>query len=274
MPAPAGGALPMTLANTVVFQSYRTHAVPGWITHCMASVKQWAIDHGHDYCFVGDDFLQLAPDWYRAKAGGEICPVTDLCRLLLARQLLGRGHQRAIWIDADMLVFRPEGLQLPLREGFAFTHEVWIEADRSGQVAPSHRVNNSIALFARDNPQLDFFIDACLRIASAREKLSKLDVGTSFLSSLRGILPFPLVEGVATLSPMLMRDIASGETSRLAMLAHAHAQPLVCANLCASLERWNGGSDGAAVYDSVVERLLGSHGDVLNRFRDDATTPA
>lgn len=257
----------MNLAKTVVFQSYRTHAVPAWITRCMASVKSWALQHGHDYCFVDDDMLALAPAWYRTKAGSEICPVADLGRLLLARQLLARGHERAIWIDADMLVFRPEALELTLDAGYAFTHEVWVAHDRAGAVTASHRVNNSIAMFARHNPQLDFFIDACLRIAHAQPRLGKLDVGTRFLSDLRGILPFPLIEAVATLSPLLMLDLAHGESMHLDVLRRAQPQPAACANLCASLENWAAGdrATAAAIYDEVVERLLDSRGEVLNR---------
>lgn len=263
----------MNLARTVVYQSYRTHAVPAWIARCMASVKAWALQHGHDYCFVDDDIIALAPDWYRAKAGTEICPVTDFGRLVLARQLLARGHELAIWIDADMLVFRPEALELTLDAGFAFTHETWVAHDRSGQVTAAHRVNNSIAMFARDNPQLDFFIDACLRIAQAQPRLGKLDVGTRFLSELRRILPFPLIETIATLSPLLMRDLARGESAHLDVLRRAQPQPAACANLCASLEDWATGDRAAAsaMYDAVVERLLASRGEELNRS---ASTPA
>lgn len=249
--------------KTVVFQSYRTHDVPAWIERCMASVKDWATLRGHDYCFTGDDFLGLAPDWYRAKAGSELCPVTDLCRLIRARQLLAGEHDLAIWIDADLLVFQPEALHLALDEGYAFTHEVWIAPDPAGRVTASHRVNNSIAMFARRQPQLDFFIDACLRIARAQPVLGKLDVGTRFLGNLRRVLPFPLIEGVATLSPLLMHGIAQGATRHSALLAREHAHPIAGANLCGSLELRNPGSADDSLYDRVIERLLAGRGDVF-----------
>ena len=258
----------MTVARSVVFQSYRTHDVPAWIQRCLVSVKQWAGSHGHDYRFLGDEFLELAPAWYRAKAGNRLCPITDLSRLLLARQLLAGGYDLAIWIDADMLVFRPDELILSLPQGFAFTREVWTGIDRSGHMATLLRVNNSIMLFARNNRHLDFFIDACLRIARASPMLGKLDVGTHFLTGLRTILPFPLVRGVATLGPMLLRHIARSESRYLEIYARAQGQPVVCANLCASMEG-DGQIATRSTYDKVIERLLDSRGDVLNRYLAD-----
>lgn len=250
----------------MVFQSYRTHDVPTWIQRCLASVRQWAANHGHDYHFLGDEFLALAPAWYRRKANGELCAIADLSRLLAARQLLEQGYDLAIWVDADMLVFRPDELILSLPQGFAFTREVWVGIDGSGQMATSLRVNNSIVLFARNNQHLDFFIDACLRLARATPKLGKLDVGTQFLTRLRAILPFPLVRGVATVGPMLLRHIAHGEPRYLKAHAHAQGQPVVCANLCASME---GQITARPLYDAVADLLLASRGDVLNRFLTD-----
>jgi hypothetical protein len=255
----------MTVARSVVFQSYRTHDVPAWIQRCQASVKQWAGSHGHDYRFLGDEFLELAPAWYRAKAGDQLCPITDLSRLLYARQLLAQGYDLAIWIDADTLVFRPDELILSLPQGFAFTREVWTGLDRTGHMVTSVRVNNSITLFARNNQHLDFFIDACLRIARASPRLGKLDVGTHFLTGLRAILPFPLVRGVATLGPMLLRNIARGESRDLEIHARAQGHRVVCANLCASMEG-DGQIATRPTYDKVIERLLESRGGVLNRY--------
>lgn len=253
----------MAHAPTVVFQSYRTHDVPPWIGRCLASVKQWALGHGHDYHFVGDEFLALAPDWYRAKAGTELCPVTDLARLLLAKQLLAHGYELAIWIDADVLVFDPAAMALSIPRGFAFTDEIWVYPGPTGTPVVERNVNNSLTLFARQNQHLDFFIDACYRIARARPQLGKCAVGTNFLSNLRRILPFPVVEIAATLSEPMLREIADGERATF-LAAHGHelTQPVVCANLCASLAHGD-----ATVYERAVERLLATRGAVLNRYR-------
>lgn len=266
----------MKQASTVVFQSYRTRNVSGWIARCLTSVRQWAIQSGHDYHFVGDEFLTLVPNWYRAKAGPEICPVTDLARLLLARELLSRGYELAIWMDADVLVFDPDAMRLNLTRGFAFTHETWVYAGPSGKPVVEHKVNNAITLFARQNRHLDFFIDACLRIARAREQLGKFAVGTHFLSNLRRILPFPLVQIAGTLSAPLMREIAQDDRSDfLAVHGQALPQAIACANLCASLA-WRDALGGLpeVIYEQAIERLLASRGEILNRHRTPQTAPA
>lgn len=265
----------MTPAKTVVFQSYRTHDVPDWIARCLASVKQWALGQGHDYHFADDAFLALAPDWYRAKAGAGICPVADLARLLLARQLLSRGYDLAIWIDADVLVFNPDAFELVLPQGFAFTHEIWVYAGPTGAPVVEHNVNNSLTLFARQNMHLDFFIDACLRIARDRAQLGKCAVGTNFLTSLRRILPFPLVQVAATLSPPLLREIATGDgTDFLALHGRELTRDAACANLCASLVQTAGAGIDARTCGQAIERLLASRGEILNRYRAQQVAPA
>lgn len=259
----------MPHATTVVFQSYRTRDVPGWIAQCLTSVQQWARSRGHDYHFVGDEFLALVPDWYRAKAGAEICPVADLARLLLAKELLARGYELAIWIDADVLVFRPEAMALSLEHGFACAHEFWLTHDATGQAKVAHGVNNAVMMFARDSVQLPFLIDACLRIARAKPQLGKLDVGTHFLCGLRNLMPFPLVQCLATLSPAMLRALADRDGATIAAYAKALPRPSACANLCASLAH-----DATALHAQVVEQLLASRGAVLNRDRTQPTAHA
>ncbi len=255
--------------KAIVYQSYRRENVPAWMQQCMDSVRDWARQSGHDYHFSGDEFLALAPDWYRRKAGQEICPVTDLSRLLLAREFLAGPYELAIWLDADVLVFRPDAMQLSLPQGFAFTHEMWTHLGAHAEPVITHKVNNSVMLFARNNVHLGFFIDACLQIAHHRTRLGKFDVGTDFLSRLRNILPFPLLESVGMLSPPLMADIVNGESRFLAHYGHALPQALACANLCASLQGQDipHFSTDNSTYETVVSRLLETRGDIINRER-------
>ena len=53
--------------KTLVYQSFRTSDVPGWVTRCMKSVRGWAADRGFDYQFFDNRFFEYAPDWYREK---------------------------------------------------------------------------------------------------------------------------------------------------------------------------------------------------------------
>jgi len=91
--------------KTVVYQSYRTRDVAPWLATCQASVRDWAARAGHDYRHYGDELFDRVPDWYRAKAGSLVLPVSDLARLVLARELLAEGYDRTVWVDADLLVF-------------------------------------------------------------------------------------------------------------------------------------------------------------------------
>jgi hypothetical protein len=255
--------------KTVIYQSYRTTNVPNWINSCMQSVKVWADLNAFDYRFYDDVFFEYAPDWFRDKANHEICPITDLARLVAAKQLLSEGYQRTIWVDADMLVFDPSNLSIDLHQDFTFCHEIWLYTDSNDGNQIIHRVNNSMTVFCANNVHLDFFIDAALRIGKYSTSIGKLDIGTNFLSTLRSILPFPLLENVGILSPVLMNEIYLDKPNRLLNYAHALRLPLACANLCASLQNQNiqGVFVDSAIYDNVVKRLLVTQGNVINQHR-------
>lgn len=255
--------------KTVVYQSFRNKDVPGWITVCMTSVKAWAEMQGFDYRFYDDGFLARAPDWFRQKAAGQVCPVTDLARLVVAKELLSQGWQRTVWVDADMLVFDPKALQITAQSGFALCLELWLYTDDMGVRRISQRVNNSIAVFCAGSLHLDFFIDACVRIGRQREQIGKLDVGTTFLSPLRQILPFPLLTQAGMLSPAFMAEIAGGPAAGVAEYMQALPGPLASVNLCGSLQGQpvHGVIADDALYDAAVERLLATRGGVLNGLR-------
>lgn len=254
--------------KTVVFQSYRTERQPDWIKTCMASVRSWADMRGYEYRFEDDSFLDLAPAWYRERSAGEMCPVTDLARLVMARQLLADGWERTIWVDADVLVFAPHLLSVDGLRDFALCLEVWPSVDAGGQLHCSQRTNNSISVFTRENRQLDFLIDACHRIALSKPRLGKLDVGTAFLTGLGRILPIQLIANAGTFSPAIMCDIASGEDRFLPAYAAHLPAPLVCANLCHSLvgEAIDGWQADDEVCAAVIEKCLATQGAVVNRW--------
>lgn len=259
-----------TPMKTVVYQSYRTTHVPVWIELCMKTVRAWADANGYEYQFIDDRLFNYAPPWYREKAGGEICPVTDLARLVVAKELFAQGYENTVWVDADMLIFAPERLDVRIPNGFAFCHEIWVSPDQQGLAAGSHKINNSITAFAKNNVHLDFFIDACQRIAYSKVQLGKMDVGTAFLSQLGAILPIPLFTNVGMFSPFMMGDIEAGTEQYLKCYAQHMAAPLACANLCGSLLGLASHPVTKAMderlYETVIEKCLLSKGDVINRF--------
>jgi hypothetical protein len=253
--------------KTVVFQSYRTSGVAGWIKTCMASTKAWAESRGFDYRFLDDSFFDLVPHWYRERCAGEVCPLTDLARLVAARKFLRAGYERTVWVDADVIVFAPAALDVEVDGGFAFCLEIWTSAGDNGEPQFDQRINNSVSVFTRDTQQLDFFIDACLRIARNKERLGKLDVATRFLSGLSALMPMPVLPNAGTFSPLLVRDIADGKETFVREYARVLPRPLAAANLCGSLA--GSPMDGATVrdedFDKAIDLLMRTGGDIVNR---------
>jgi hypothetical protein len=245
--------------KTVVYQSYRTSNVPAWISRCMGTVQQWAAAHGFDYRFIDDQLFSYAPEWYRQKVSDNILPVSDLARLVLARQFLREGYARTVWIDADCVVFRPKQFSIDVTEDYAFCHELWVVPAAGSQWTGHVRVNNAITIFVEPNDFLDFYIHACKVIVQKKSGLDNLDVGTRFLTGLHKLMPFTLIRQVGAFSPILMAELGLG---RVAAVLQAYTRgcgsPIHAANLCSSFR--NTCADGVSMnddlYNSVVENLL------------------
>ena len=254
--------------RTIVYQSYRTTHVPAWIELCMQTVRSWATSNEFEYQFIDDRLFNYVPPWFFQKTGKEICPATDFARLAVAKELLAHGFDRTIWVDADIVVFAPDLMAMDITNDFAFCHEVWAVPDENDQAVCEHRVNNSITVFTKSNIHLDFFIDACLRIAHNKPQLGKCDVGTVFLSQLRAILPFRLLSNVGMFNPYVMSDISNGTEQFLRSYAQHMPAPLACANLCSSLLgiQLPGITADNRFYEGVLEKCLKTKGDIINQF--------
>jgi hypothetical protein len=105
---------------TVVYQSYRSSGSPAWIDRCLASVREWAEARAYHYVFVGDELFDLVR-LGTGKESGQILPITDLARLELAARFLAEGYERAVWIDADVLVFNPQRFEINVNNSFTFS---------------------------------------------------------------------------------------------------------------------------------------------------------
>jgi hypothetical protein len=62
----------------------------------MESVASWAKAQGHDYRFYGDEIFDKLPKWYLDACKGHKWPMSDLARLLAARELLASGYTHVI----------------------------------------------------------------------------------------------------------------------------------------------------------------------------------
>jgi hypothetical protein len=256
-------------SDTVVFQSFRTRDVPPWIDACMASVRGWCERRGLVYDFMDDAFLELVPEWYARKADHHIYLVADLARLVAAQRHLDRGFRRAVWIDADVLIFDPDRFDLDVRSDHAFCAEVWIMMDGAGVERAHRRVNNAISVYDRDNPFLPFYLHACQQIVrNLPSPVPPLSVSTRFLTELHPQLGFELVPNAGLLSPHVQAALHAGLDTTLRLLMEQHGGPLYAANLCAHFrDRETGGvclSDED--FETTVEQLLRSGGESLNRL--------
>jgi hypothetical protein len=254
--------------STIVYQSYRTSAVPLWIARSLATVRRWAESRGHAYTLIDDALFERVPPWFRDKVAGDKVIMSDLARLVCAKELL-QQHDRAIWVDADVVVFDPDGLTLAVEAPFAFCREAWLSRSAEGQLSCSTRVNNMVAVFARQSPILDFYIHACETIVrEATGPVARLDIGTRFLTVLQHACPLPLLSEVALLSPVLLDAIARGEERLVKLYMERLGVPVRAANLCASFrgQRVDGVTVDDRLFATVVDRLVSSRGEALNRF--------
>ncbi len=244
--------------KTVVFQSYRTTGVAAWIARCMESVRAWAAANDFEYRFIDDRLFDYAPPWYRQKAEHNKLLVTDLARLLAARELLAAGYERTVWMDADLLIFDPRPASFELADGYAFCREVWAwrNADGTPLLLPD-RANNSVSIFDRGNVVLDFLIYAAQALMrNSPGQPHPTAVSTQLLSALNERMGLPLLRHFGMLSPFVMRALVEGDEGYLRTYMARVGEPLVAANLCGSFA-------DAANHGTT---LLETRGAALNRF--------
>lgn len=243
---------------TLVYQSYRTHNVPDWISRCLESVKEWTAEKGYDYKFIDDEMFEYAPSWYREKVEDNVQLVSDLSRLILARRFLKEGYSRVIWMDADLLIFDPDNFVLETTEGAHFCREIWIDADPAGNIIHQEKINNSVSIFHQNNALLEFYTDACLKLVKEKERTPPVLVGTSFLTSLHKIYPFPEIRNVGIISPALVHDLLKNQNRHILKYVEWHGADIYAANLCGSKKEhvFGGVEINDRAMGTVVEKLI------------------
>ena len=251
--------------KTIVYQSYRTTNVPHWIDRCMRSVRSWAQRVDFEYRFIDDRLFDYLPDWYRRAASTNILVLTNLARLLVARELLAAGYERTIWIDADILVFGEDAFRIDVSEQFAFVREVWMTT-RSGATVKAHQVNNSISVFTLGNCFLEFGIWAHEQLVRDGTRVHSHGTTSRLLTALHQAAPMPLLDDVGLFSPPVMRDLLGGNGTLVAEYAAAHGAPIHAANLGASLSgtSFNGITLTPKDFDATIDLLESTRGRALN----------
>lgn len=266
--------------KTIVYQSYRTHNVPSWINTCMQTVKKWATLKGFDYEMIDDKLFDYVPDWYKEKAQGKIQPISDLARLELAKQFLLKGYERTVWIDADILIFQPEKLNINNREEYLFCREAWIELEagstvEESKIVCSSKIHNALTIFTQNNSFLDFYIYVCKEIVNNNQgKLSSIEVGTRFLTNLHQIFPLHLFNNIGLFSPLNMYALAQEKRYFTQEYVRLLGFPIYGANLCASFRNtsYQGIDMNDQVYEIVIEKLLETKGELVNQYFEQLVT--
>lgn len=260
--------------KTIVYQSYRTYDVPAWISTCMQTVKDWAMLKGFDYQMIDDKLFDYVPDWYKEKAQGQIQPISDLARLELAKEFLLKGYERTVWIDADILIFQPEKLNINTTEEYLFCQEAWIELEsgstvESGKIVCSSKVHNALTVFTQNNKFLDFYIYVCKQIVKNNQgRLSSIEVSTRFLTNLHQFFPLPLFTNMGLFSPINMYAIASEKNYYTQEYVKLLGSPVYAANLCSSFRNKNyqGIDMNDKLYEIVIGKLLETKGELVNQY--------
>lgn len=255
--------------KTIVYQSYRTQEVPAWINRCMETVRDWAKMSGFDYEFIDDRLFDFVPKEYLEKVRRNICMVSDLARLVIAREYLNKGYARTIWVDADVIIFNPNKFIIDVSREFAFCREIWVHIDSASKLVFTEKVNNSVTVFTGGNTFLDFYIYAIKSmVQNKKEPLLSTDAGTQFLTRLYPHSYFNLLRNIGLFSPVLIWGILNDKTLWIRKYMELCSQPLVAANLCNSFRgtTFSGIKMHDGMYDQVIEILQSSRGEVLNKY--------
>jgi hypothetical protein len=234
----------------------------------MESVRRWAEGQQASYQFVGDELLGLAPEWFRQKAGRYTTIITDLARLLCIRQFLSAGADRVLWIDADVIIFRPESLRIDPDLSYAYSKEVWCWKDEQQDIKTLLKINNAACLF-RSTPaglnHLNEYIDDCLSLLKRTQKVRDHTlIGTRYLTA-KGFASLPILPGFGLLSPTVMNAILTGDNEVLARFVQQHGEPIGAANLCNFFRSTSATGHGIndSVYSAVMDKLLETSGQCL-----------
>lgn len=224
------------MSGTVVLQSFHAAPWPEPIETCIASTRDWAARRGYGYEFVGDEIIDILPPLYREKCFGRWPVMTDLARLILMRERLRAGADRAVWIDADVLVFAPDHLVLDPNHDHGVGREIWVSCDAAGRWRVRRHVHNAVLYFEAGAPALDFLIHATRRVVERLEQPASPQIaGPKLLSSLHNLVAFPVLEPAGMLSPAVLADLLLGDGPALRRQTQARRAPMAAANLCHSL---------------------------------------
>jgi hypothetical protein len=249
------------------FQAVRTSGIPPWIERCMQSVQAWAAQRGYDYLFIDTYAPYVSPQ--EAEDAEVIEAISDLLRLHAARDLLAQGYQRVIWFDADVLVFDPAPLSIPVTEEFAFCEEVWVDQKGERELAARRSLAWGVAVFVEGNSALDFLAYALKTIMRQKPPRRTTPLfSVNFLSYLHQYVPMPLLYDIGSFSPAVLRALATEQHALLRAYMRLVGRPLRAANMAFAVSdiSYQGISITTEMQAALVDTLMERQGHILNQY--------
>lgn len=219
--------------STLILQSQRSPLPYPFLDRCLASVREWAAKAGFDYQFLGDELFQFLRPEVLEKTRNRILIGTDIARLQWLQHLLTQGYERVVWLDADVLIFAPDALQLPV-QSFAVGRETWVQAGSKGPVV-HRKVHNAFLQASAEDSALPFYLQSAERLVLANTGgMPDQFVGPKLLTALHNVVQFPVFELVNMLPPSVALDRLGSGGAYLTRYHQAYSQPPAALNLCSS----------------------------------------
>lgn len=253
-----------SLTKTLIIQSHTEPFPFDWLEVCTHSVESWSKTQDYEYRFYGDELFDRVDPKLVDKFSNQKVIITDLARLLVLKEALNEGYDRAIWLDADVLVFAPNQFKLPelwdLPEGYMVGREVWVQSSlkTANKLSAHVKVHNAFLLFDRGNSFLDFYIDQAERfLHQCQGSVPPQFIGPKLLTALHNVIQCPVMDSAGMLSPEVIKALLSSDKpSRILELFRKKSpQPIAAANLCSSLA---GGIEVSnKEIETLVDKLLG-----------------
>lgn len=225
---------------------------------CLSSVRAWAAQSAFAYRWLDDELFSLLPK--DLQPAERVTPViaSDLARLLWARSVLLKGEaQQVLWLDSDVLIFRPDEFELP-DVNYAVGREIWVERNESGAFRARTKVHNAALFFRADsqgrNSFLDFYVDTAFRLLRAHTAgMPPQFIGPKLLTALYNVVQLPVLECVGMVSPCLAADLLGDGREAIDCYLRKKPHRLVAANLCRSAV--NSGEMTAQAMKSLIRVL-------------------
>lgn len=225
------------MSKTIVIQSHCLPLPYAWLQLCIDSVKEWAAFHEFEYAFLDDELFNYISQAILDKTKQQKVIATDIARLRLIQRYLNEGYDTVVWCDADFVIFNAEKFILN-EDAYALGREVWVQEDAKnpGKLSAHVKVHNAFMLYRKDNSFLDFYIETAEKLILQNQgSMPPQFVGPKLLTALHNIAQCPVQESAGMLSPLVIKDIASGAGEALELFKHKSKYPIHAANVCNSL---------------------------------------